>query len=368
VPSLRTIERPVYRPVVLTYLAVRVVIATAALVKGIAGHGGFINQLTTWDGQWYLRIVYWGYPTHLHFVGGVATGTDLAFFPLLPWLIRLVSDVTWLAPSLAGLAISALSGLTATMAVTRLARHTYDNNVARRAGVAFALLPGAFVFSWIYCEGLIITLAATALFDVIERRWWRAALAGVFATLASPAALPLVLAVAVATPGALRRREWGVLAALAAPAVTFLTWVHVIGVHAHNANAWRLTEQGGWKSTPSWRYPFHILANFLFDPKRPVLTDHLLFWGFVAGAVGLWWMLRTRAPWPVLAYTVASLGLAAISQPIGPRPRFLTIAFPLAIGLAAANQGRRFLVVVTVSAIWLALMSFETLFSWAVFP
>jgi hypothetical protein len=297
-----------------------------------------------------------------------ARASDIAFFPLLPFAIKALSLVSFLPATVAGIVISGVSGASATMAVTRLARTSHNATIARRAGIAFSLLPGSFVFSWIYCEGLLITLSAVALLFLLQRRWWLAGLTTCLATLTSPMALalaPAALAAWVSAPS--RERARATVPVIAAP-VTALAWIGWIGLHAHNLNAWRLVERGGWKSAPSLRFPFHIVANFLFDPARPNLTDHLLFWGVVASVLGVWWLISSRTPAPLTMYTIASLGLAAVSYPIGPRPRFLTIAFPLAVGIAAANTGRRFRVIVLISALWLALMSFETLMSWAIFP
>jgi 4-amino-4-deoxy-L-arabinose transferase-like glycosyltransferase len=364
-----TRPRSLYRPALVAYFVARLLVLVSSAITNPFTHTGFVAQLTRWDGAWYLRAVYWGWPTHLTYVHGLATGTDLAFFPVLPLLIRLVSDITFLAPSIAGLLISGLSGATAVLAVTRLARDIKGDDVARRAGLLFALFPGTFVFSFIYCEGLLITFAALALIYLRKAQWWRAGLIMALATATSPAALPLCVVALWASAAAIRRaRDWRSLAALALSPFGFVLWFAYLWHHTHVFDAWQRTESGGWHSHPSWRYPFHIVANFLFNPAQPDLTDHMLFWGTVIAVIGIVFSIRQHLGGVVLIYLVTSVLLAAISSPIGLRPRFLTIAFPLAIGYASACRGRTYRFVLALSVIFLGLMTFETMYSWAIFP
>jgi hypothetical protein len=364
-----TPARHLYRPAILTYLGLRLSVWVLVIIRGLINHHGYTTQLTTWDSAWYLQAVYWGYPAHLVWVGGHVTGTDLAFFPLLPFAIHWLSDLTFVSPSVTGLLISGLSGLTATLAVGSLAREFAGDQVARRSALLFAVFPGTFVFSFIYCEGLLITFAALALLALLRRQWWSAGLLGLLATLTSPAALPLCLAALVGAVLAIReRREWRSLVSVVLTPLGFVGWWLYLWWHTHVFNAWQLTERDGWHSDPSLRYPFHIIANFLFDPLRPDLTDHMLFWGTVIAAVGLFYCWRQRQPLVVLTFVTTSVALAALSAPIGLRPRFLTITFPLAIGFAARFSGWRYRIVVALSVVFLFMMTYESLYSWAVFP
>ena len=55
--------------------------------------------------------------------------------------------------------------------------------------------------------------------------------------------------------------------------------------------------------------------------------------------VGVVLMVQERQPAPVLLYGICALGSAAVSQPVGLRPRFLMLAFPVVIALGHPLRG-----------------------------
>ena len=62
--------------------------------------------------------------------------------------------------------------------VGHLARRLYDNDVAERAMVLFAVFPGSFVLSYAYAEALLIVLAALCLWFLMDERWLLAGVDG----------------------------------------------------------------------------------------------------------------------------------------------------------------------------------------------
>ena len=145
----------------------------------------------------------------------------------------------------------------------------------------------------------------------------------------------------------------------------FVAFMAYLAVHTGQLSAWRLTERGGWKSYPSLLYPFRILGTFLANPVRPTLTGQILVVGTVAAVVGILLMVRARQPVPVLLYGICA---AAISQPVGLRPRFLMLAFPMVVALGTRYEGRTHKWLVGVSAVLLLGVSVLELASRAVFP
>ena len=358
-----------YPEATLTYLAVRLVTLIGVAIADPLAHKSVTNMLSKWDGEWYLKALYWGWPSHVAPGVDHAAQTTLAFFPLLPELIKVLSDVTFIAPSIVGLLVSGLSGLTALWAVAALTREYAGPQVARRTAMLFALFPGGAIFSLIYCEGLLLTFVAASLLMLLRRRWLLAGLLGALATITSPAGLPLLVAAGWACATAIvRRREWRSVVAPLVSSLGFLGWMGYLAVHTGQWNAWRLTEQRGWRSYPSLRYPLHLIANFLFDPRRPNLQDDMLLVGLLVTLVMLWWTWRTHQPGPVLAYATSAVLIFAISAPVGLRPRFTLIAFPLLAGVAARFEGRAFRRILIVSGILLVVNAAELIGSWAIFP
>jgi hypothetical protein len=133
-------------------------------------------------------------------------------------------------------------------------------------------------------------------------------------------------------------------------------------------NAWRVTEQGGWRSTTSLSYPFHVLGTFARNPLGPTLTGQILVVGTVVAVIGAVLAIRQRQPAPVLIYGIAAAGLAAIASPVGLRPRFIMLAFPLVVAYGTRLRGRVYTGAMLVSIASLVAMTALEFISWAVFP
>jgi len=352
----------------LVYLACRVATVAGVAVVDLFAHDSLLHRLEIWDGSWFLRIVHHGYPAHLPMVDGHVTSNASAFFPLFPLIVRAVA-VTGLSAGAVALALSAVTGATAVYGVGLLARHLGGDGAGRRAALLFAVFPGTFVFSLAYSEGIAITCVSIGLLALLGRRWWLAGLLGMVATAASPVALAFVVSCAwCAGRAVVRERRWVALVAPLMAPLGFVAFMAYLALHTGQLNAWRLTEQGGWRSYPSLSYPFRIVGSFVRDPLAPTLTGHILFFCTVAAVAGIVLMVRERQPAPVLLYGFCAVGAAAVSQPVGLRPRFLMLAFPMVVALATRYEGRVHRVLVAASAVLLVVFTVLELGSWAVFP
>ena len=350
------------------YLACRAATAVAVAVADRWTHNSVVFDLTRWDGVWFLRAVHNGYPSHLPMAGGHVAANPIAFFPLFPLLVR-GGAATGLDAGAVALVLSGVTGLTAVWAVGLLARRLAGDSAGTRAALLFAVCPGSFAFSFPYSEGIVVTCVAFGLLALLDRRWWLAGLLGATATAASPVALAFVVSCAWAAGAAIRRdrRPAPLLAPLLAP-LGFVAYMAYLGRHTGRWDAWRLTERGGWHSYPSVTYPFRIVWTFVSDPLSPTLTGQILFAGTVAAAVGVVLMVLERQPAPVFLYGLCAAGAAATSLPVGLRPRFLMLAFPLVIAVGTRYSGRTHRILVAASVVLLALMTALEAGSNAVFP
>jgi hypothetical protein len=298
----------------------------------------------------------------------VAANT-IAFFPVFPIGIRWLSSATTLSPLAVGVAINAFTGLTAVVAVGLVVRRFAGSERAMRATLLFAVFPGTFAFSLIYSEGIVITCVALGLLALLERRWWLAGLLGLLATATSPIALAFVLSCAWCAGWAVwRDRSVRPLVAPVLAPMGFLAYMGWLWRHTGVLDAWRLTEKGGWHSSPSLTYPFRIIATFARDPLGPTLTGQILVIGTVVAVIGGVLAIRQRQPAPVLIYGLAAAVLAAIASPVGLRPRFLMLAFPLVVAYGTRLRGRVYAGALLASAALLVAMSALEFASWAVFP
>jgi hypothetical protein len=354
---------------VVAYVVARVVTLAALPVADLANHRGFAGQLARWDGAWFLRAAEQGWPRHVPMAHGHAAASTIAFFPVLPIAIRWVSSATSLSPLVVGLVISAVTGLTAVVAIGLLVRRFAGSRGATRATLLFVLFPGTFVFSLVYSEGILLTCIALGLAALLERRWLLAGLLGLVATATSPIALAFVLSCAwCAGWAAWRDRSFHPLVAPVLAPLGFLACMIWFWRHTGVLEAWRLTEQGGWQSSPSILYPFRVLEAFVRNPLGPTLTGQILVAGTVVAVIGAVLAIRQRQPAPVLIYGLAAAALAAIASPVGLRPRFVMVAFPLVVAYGTRLRGRAYTGALVVSTGALVAMTALEFASWAVFP
>ncbi|MEU3727423.1 glycosyltransferase family 39 protein [Streptomyces sp. NPDC031705] len=312
-------------------------LAALALWGAAAGSSPHTLLSARWDSLWYARVAAGGYTYEVVLPGG-AVHSSLAFFPLLPWLERLVAAPTGLSYGSAGLVVSAVAGLAAAWGIFAVA----DLLHGRRAGVLavalWAALPVGIVQSMAYSESLFTALAAWALYAVLRGRWITAGLLAAGAGLTRPVGAAVVAAVWVAAALALRRgeRSWRmVLGVLLAPlgAAAYVLWV---GRRTGGGLLGYLDVQAGWGNGFDGGWAF---ARFIGD--RLASPAFAAGAGLIAGVLLVLWLyrlcVRDRQPAALLVYcgVVVALALCA-SGYFGSKPRLLLPAFPLMLPVAAA--------------------------------
>jgi MFS family permease len=381
VPLPRTISRRAAETVrqarfaIAVYLSSRALLLLVALVNGALRHHAFTHELAQWDGLWYRELADHGYPNQV-----VHEQSTLGFFPLYPGLMWLVSHALVipiaryqiLSTTVAGLLVSGIGGLVATVLVGRLAAGWWGESVQRRAILIFCLFPGSVVFSMVYAEGLMLALVAGCLLALQQRRWLLAGVLAGLATATAPEAIVIVLVCAVAAALELRRRglrDRSARRSLLAPALS------VTGVGAFGAFLWIWTgspfayviaQRDGWGEKTNVLAVLN-LANTLghqitwrhFD--HPTINLNLVVGlGGVIILLGLLVLVvRNRRELSVeaIVWTLGISWLALTSEYTPPNPRLLITAFPAVIVLARYVRGRAFTVLLCVNAVMLVGLS-----------
>ena len=351
-------------PALLGYAAVRA-LGLAALAVWSATADKSAHQLLSarWDSLWYTRIAELGYGYEVRLPNG-DVHSNLAFFPLLPWLERAVSAVSPLSYADAGLLVTAVASVAAAWGIFAVADHVYGEGEARGAAqearwretggspavlavLVWAVLPVGIVQSMAYSESLFTALAAWSLYAVLTGRWLTAGLLASLAGLTRPVGMAVVAAVWVTVfasfvrersvpvrEGAPRWRR--AVAVLIAPlgAVGYVLWV---GRRTGDGPTGYLTVQAGWRNGFDGGYAFARFVAGRFTSWPSALAG-------VALVVGVCLLLRLcvacvrqRQPLPLLVYAgaVTLLALCASSY-FGSKPRLLMPAFPLLLPLAVA--------------------------------
>ena len=269
------------------YLGSRVLLLVVALVDLPLFHRSLTSELGNWDGFWYVKLATQGYPRSIPHVY-----STLGFFPLYSMVMWLVAHVLFCSYVIAGVLISGVGGLVATVLVQRLCTNWWGEANGRRAVLFFCFFPGSVVFSMVYSEGLLIPLAAGCLIALQRRRWLLAGVLAGFATAIGPDAVAIIAVCAVAALLELRRRGWrdrDAWRSLIAPALS------PVGLCAFGAFLWI------WNGTPfacfdaqhyAWGEKTDALAlvnqaKTLFDEIRfPHFDYHAINLNLVAGTLG----------------------------------------------------------------------------------
>ncbi len=339
-------------PALAGYAAVRALgLVTLALWSAARGTSPHTLLTARWDSLWYTRVAALGYGYEVRLPNG-DVHSNLAFFPLLPWLERFGRAVTPLSYADAGLLVSTLASLAAAWGIFAVTDHVYGRRVGVCAVLMWAALPVGVVQSMAYSESLFTALAAWSLYAALTERW---VTAGALASLAGrtrPVGASVAAAVwAAAIASHLRNRRTPpkggpspvsrALGALLAPlgAAGYVLWV---GHHTGRGPLGYLDVQAGWRNGFDGGYAF---ARFIAD-RFTSFPSALVGVGLTVGVALIIWLyvvcVRQRQPLPLLVYTgvVTALALCASSY-FGSKPRFLLPAFPLLLPLARALAGAR---------------------------
>ena len=339
---------------VAVYLGTRLLLLAVALVDRSFQHQVFLDELSNWDGMWFRALAHHGYPTHVSHAQ-----TTLGFFPLFPMLMWVVAhafgDPSIRGLSLAGVAVSGVGGLVATVLVQELATGWWGRAAGRRATALFCLFPGSVVFSMVYAESLLLPLAAGCLLALERRRWLLAGVLAGVATAVQPDALALVPVCLVSAVLALRRDGWRVARqSLAAPLLS------VTGAAAFAGFLWAwtgtpfanlLAQHYGWGETTDGLALVHQ-ASWLADQisfshfNNPTINLNLPVGLIGAGVLLAGLILLARLPRgnrisaEALVWTLAISFLCVTSEFVPPNPRLLITAFPAVLVFAARLRGR----------------------------
>ncbi|MEV8546318.1 hypothetical protein [Streptomyces sp. NPDC051572] len=351
-------------PALLGYAAVRalglVVLAVWSAARGKSAH----TLLTArWDTLWYTRVADLGYGYEVRLPNG-DVHSNLAFFPLLPWLERFMHAVSPLSYADGGFVVSLLASLAAAWGIFAVVEHVYGRRVGVCAVLLWAVLPVGIVQSMAYSESLFTALAAWSLYAVLTGRWLTAGTLALFAGLTRPVGLAVVAAVWVAgivsftsradrassastavtssvrnrstapAPGA---RIWPRALGMALAPLGAAGYVLWVGHRTGKGPLGYLDVQAGWRNGFDGGAAF---ARFVGD-KFTSFPSALAGVGLIVGVGLVLWLyvvgVRQGQPLPLLVYTgvVTALALCASSY-FGSKPRLLMPAFPLLLPLALA--------------------------------
>ncbi|MER7011035.1 hypothetical protein ABT324_06355 [Saccharopolyspora sp. NPDC000359] len=342
----------------MVYLAIRLVGLLVLAWLSAANDESILDNLTAWDGQWYLEIAQHSYdgvnPSMVDGFGNRYPETPLAFFPGYPFLIVAFSLVPGVSATGGAITASLACGVAAAYGLARLGRRVGGSEgVGLLLVVLFAAAPMSVVLSMAYSEALFCALAIWALIGVIERNWLLAGLCCSAAGLVRPTAAALIGVVGLAALVAIvqRRDTWRPwLAMLLAPS-GMLLYVGWVGIQTGSLTGYFALQQRGWSSHFDGGF---ATGKFILES---LTTEKSVFetfttWVVLAALVLMVLCLRQGLPWPLLLFAVAVLVLDLGSDGLMySKVRLMLPAFPLLIPVAIGLARRRTTTAVTTAVL-----------------
>jgi Gpi18-like mannosyltransferase len=304
-----------------------------------------------WDGAWYRQIAIAGYD-----YANDGKYHTIAFFPLFPFLIRLLM-ILGLPANVAGTLVSNLAFLGAMLVLYRWTQKRYGLSEARWATAVLAWCPYSLYGTVIYTEGLFLLFTTAALRDFANHQHTRAALWGALATATRStgiALLPAFLIVAwkdkrppIAYVAALAVSGGLILFSLCC-AIRFadpLAFIHV-------QRAWT------WQH-PTWT---NVFALALQGNKENWMRILMFF-----GGGYLLWHLRAKLPLVALAYGFCALVLIQSTGALSSVSRYVYGIVPISLGLGllfASHPRWGYVGYVTMGLFAIVLVNFAIKFAW----
>ena len=325
------------------FIAVRLLSLTSlALIADYRGVD-FKKIFYRWDAQWYRRIAEDGYG----YLATTADGrhlADYAFFPLFPFLERIVHNITSLNYIYSGVAISAISSIVAALGIYLVVEKIASSRIAFITVNLWAALPVASVQTLAYSESIFTALASWAIYLTLRRQYLGAALLASLAGATRPVGLAVAGAVMVAIFIQHRRKKFhrsAILAMIVAP----LGWSGYIFWVGKQVGRWNgyFTVADGWGNNFDGGSAFmRWIADFFRDGKY--LVGGALVLALIGLIILLWKLRAIKVPVVVMFFTCALVVFAfTTSGYFGSKPRYLLPAFPLLIPIAQwiQHQGVR---------------------------
>ncbi len=274
-----------------------------------------------WDAVHYLDIATDGYQ-----------GTDMAFFPLYPLLIRIVGSLAG-NHLIAGLLISSASFFFGLLYLYKLLEREYDRAVARRAIFYVSIFPTAVYFTAVYTESLFFMLTVASFYYMREHKWWLAGIVGFFAALTRVEGVLLVVPFVIEWFGQTDRAWYRALADLLAAALVPL------GLGVYMAYLWVLRAdplyfshvQIHWNRhlAPPWVSLVNAVHKIVHAAGPQIVANQALEVGFtvlmIAVLIGGWKNLRPS----YVAYMALSILVPMSTSNLMSMPRFALVLFPM---------------------------------------
>ncbi len=348
------------RDVSLTYLVTRIpIIIIAELAAIIIGQRAGQHTAVSEN----IGLAVWGRWDAVHYID-ISTigyhGTDSAFFPLYPFLMRMLGTVLG-NHLVAGLIISNVAFFFGMLFFYKLVEHQFDRSVAHRATFYLAIFPTSVFFSAVYTESLFFCLSVASFYYIRERRWLTAGIVGFFASLSRVEGVLLVVPFAIewlmANPQAYRgmrtalhdaiRRPWPAigkpllgLALIPAGLAVYMGYLWILTgdplYFSHVQAHWGRHLAGPWVAF------VHSITLILTAHSSQTIAGQWLELMFTVLMIVVFVLGLRRLRPSYLAFMAVSILIPMSTSSLMSMPRFALVLFPMFVMFGLWGKRRAF--------------------------
>jgi len=316
-----------------------------------AQQGGHLTRIflldifTHWDAKFYLSIIQNGYWSQTNLTEAYS---NVAFFPLYPYLVK---SIGWLgvevptgAYLLIGVLLSNLCFLGGASLLYWLARRHLELNedAARRSLLLVYAYPAGFFFSCFYTEGLFFFLTLLGFAAGLERRWWLAGLAGGLLVLTRFQGAVVVAALGLLY---LETRGWR-LSAIRADVMWFGLAPLLLGAHLYYLYTLTGDFLAPFTAVNAWeRNKYGLMEGLHVQLEAPALDvfkiEAVLALLFLACGVYLLLRRRTVFPKSMAIFTIVMCIIPVSTGLLTSTARYLAVIFPVYLMLGEKLSNSR---------------------------
>lgn len=306
-----------------------------------------IGYWNRWDTINYLKIAELGYANHLE----NGQPLFLVFFPLYPWLIRLVHVVI---PSyeVSAFFISYISYALGCCFLYRLVIKDYGVQIARTTILLISIFPFAFFFGSMLSESVFFLTSVAGLYYIREHKWGRVMIVGIFCTLSRMHGILLGLAAGIELCEyykplyLIRKKRWKGIGNILLKKVPFLCGIAIgtfvyLGINykvSGNAFQFLVYQKSNWSNGSTWfTKALDYIIYYALSPDAPSDSRVSIFLPELFLFIFTVWILvkccrrhRTMYTGYLMAYLLINYSLTWLIS----GGRYMSCAIPLFIFLA----------------------------------
>jgi len=357
-PNWKDRSYPPYLWAILIFLCSRVVVALglvfsqkylANTIERWSAGPLWYHQLLQWDSEWYFKIVTEGY----RYNGDPTVPQNIVFYPLYPMLARGLATISGLIPADALLLVSNVAGLLAIVALFKLVREEFGDQLALTTIALLSFFPASVLLSAGYTEPLVLLLIVS-FFLVLKRKHYLSA--ALLAGLALSTRSTGIVLLPVLLWEMWRNRDQKPFLAALLPCVFLATsglWLFMIYLWITFGDPFVFAD-GQMAFHEGTTQAERLIAALKFEPFTRMILNDWNPWGqaswftllFIVLIVVGWF--RLPSGWTLFAAGVLLLPYLTLSGgPAGfvSMSRFNLVSFPLFVALAEFGSRARWLLV-----------------------